>query len=36
MSRIHNKNLCLRCPWFRGGGLCVKTPNDYCRITRSK
>lgn len=35
MSRIHNKNLCLRCPWFRGG-VCVKTPNDYCRITRSK
>lgn len=35
MSRIHNPNLCLRCPFFRGG-VCLKGPNDYCRITRSR
>ena len=33
MSKI--PNLCLRC-WFYVQGKCVKTPNDYCKITKSK
>lgn len=35
MSRIHTPNLCLRC-WHYLHGKCVKGPNDYCKITRSK
>ena len=35
MSIIKTPNLCLRCPFYRGG-VCVKTSLDYCRITRSK
>ena len=33
MSKI--PNLCLRC-WFYVQGKCVKTPNDYCKITKTK
>lgn len=35
MSIVKTQNLCLRCPFFRGG-VCVKTPLDYCKILRSK
>lgn len=35
MSVVKSKNLCLRCPWYRDR-KCVKQPDDYCRITRSK
>lgn len=30
-----SKNLCLTC-WHYLHGKCVKGPNDYCKITRSK
>ena len=33
--KAHNANLCLRCPFFRGG-VCYKTEYDYCKITRSR
>jgi hypothetical protein len=35
MSRTHNANLCLKC-WFYVHGKCVKGPDDYCKITKSK
>jgi len=35
MSNIKTKNLCLRC-WHYVQGKCVKQPDDYCKITRSK
>lgn len=35
MSRIHTRNLCLRC-WFYTNGRCRKGPEDYCKITKSK
>ena len=35
MSAVHSKNLCLRC-WFYVQGKCVKVPDDYCKITKSK
>lgn len=31
----HAPNLCLRC-WFFKDGRCVKGPQDYCKITKSK
>ena len=31
----HAPNLCLRC-WFFKDGRCVKDPQDYCKITKSK
>jgi len=34
-SPVRTPNLCLRC-WFYVGGVCRKTPNDWCKITRSK
>ena len=30
-----SKNLCLRC-WYYKDRKCVKGPEDYCKITRSK
>jgi len=35
MSRIHNVNHCLRCKFY-ALGKCVKGPDDYCKITKSK
>jgi len=35
MNRIHTPNLCLHC-WFYVQGKCVKGPEDYCKITKSK
>ena len=35
MSPVKTKNLCLRC-WFYKNGRCMKTPDDYCKITKSK
>lgn len=35
MSIVKSKNLCLTC-WFYKNRVCVKTPYDYCKITRSK
>lgn len=35
MSPVKSKNLCLRC-WFYAQGKCVKDPDDYCKITKSK
>lgn len=35
MSNIRTPNLCLRC-WFHVNGKCVKGPEDWCKITRSK
>lgn len=37
MSRIHTPNLCLRCRCrFYVHSQCVKGPDDYCKITKSK
>lgn len=37
MSKIHTPNLCLRCWfWSRVLNRCVKGPEDYCKITKSK
>ena len=35
MSIVKSKNLCLTC-WFYVHGKCVKGPDDYCKITKSK
>ena len=35
MSIVKTKNLCLRC-WHYVHGKCVKTKDDYCKITRTK
>ena len=35
MSAVKGKNWCLSC-WFYVQGKCVKTPDDYCKILRSK
>lgn len=35
MSNIRTPNLCLRC-WFYVQEKCVKGPEDWCKITRSK
>ena len=35
MSYVKSPNLCLRC-WFYKNGRCVKTQEDYCKITKSK
>lgn len=35
MSAVKSRNLCLRC-WFYVQGKCVKTPDDCCKILRSK
>ena len=35
MSVVKSKNLCLSC-WFYVNHVCVKTKDDYCKITRSK
>ena len=34
-SPVRSKNLCLRC-WFYVQGKCVKTKDDYCKITKSR
>jgi len=34
-SPVKSKNLCLTC-WYYVHGKCVKGPENYCRITRSK
>ena len=35
MSIVKTPNLCLRC-WFYVQGKFVKTPDDYCKITKSR
>ena len=35
MSTVKTPNLCLRCGLFRNG-KCIKRPDDYCKILRSK
>ena len=35
MSIVKTRNLCLRC-WYYVQGKCVKTPDDYCKITKSR
>lgn len=35
MSPVKSKNLCLRCRFYKDG-KCVKGPQDYCKITKSK
>ena len=35
MSTVRTPKLCLRC-WFFKDGRCVKGPQDYCKITKSK
>lgn len=35
MSIVRTPNLCLRC-WLYVQGKCVKGPEDYYKITRSK
>ena len=35
MGIVKGRNQCLGC-WFYKNGKCLKTPYDYCRITRSK
>lgn len=35
MSTIKTRNLCLCCPFYIDR-VCVKQPQDYCKITRSK
>lgn len=35
MSAVKTPNLCLRC-WFYKDGKCVKRPENYCLITKSK
>lgn len=35
MSNIKTPNLCLRC-WYYVQGRSVKTPDVWCKITRSK
>lgn len=34
-QKIHTPNLCLRC-WLYFNGKCNKTPEDYCKITKSR
>lgn len=34
-SPVKTPNLCLRC-WHYLHGKCIKRPEDYCKITRSK
>ena len=35
MSAVKTPNLCLRC-WYYVQGKCVKRPENYCLITKSK
>lgn len=35
MGAVKSKNLCLTC-WFYVQGKCVKQPENYCKITKSK
>lgn len=34
-SPVKTPNFCLRC-WHYVHGKCVKTKDDYCKITKSK
>ena len=34
-SPVKSKNLCLTCWWYVQG-KCVKGPDNYCKITKSK